>query len=92
VTLPRGRTALGGCMRDDNYMIFARFQGHRVTHPETQEAKRAPPRGYQRRWLVERFFAWLQWKRRLLVRWQYCTSSFLSFVQLASTAMLLRQF
>ncbi len=61
-------------------------------HPETQDAKQAPPPRYQRRWLVERFFAWLQWKRRLLVRWQYCASSFLCFVQLASTTMLLSKF
>jgi transposase len=24
-----------------------------------------------RRWLVERFFAWIQWQRRILVRWEY---------------------
>jgi hypothetical protein len=54
-------------------------------HPETQDAKQTPPPRYQRRWLVECFFAWLQWKRRLLVRWQYCASSFLCFVQLAKT-------
>jgi hypothetical protein len=23
---------------------------------------------YTRRWLVERFFAWIQWQRRILVR------------------------
>jgi len=49
-------------------------------------------RRYQRRWLVERFFAWLQWKRRLLVRWEYYASNFLGFVQLASITMLLKQF
>jgi transposase len=41
-------------------------------------------RRYARRWLVERFFAWLQWKRRLLVRWEYYANNFLGFVQLAS--------
>ncbi|MDE3220369.1 MAG: transposase, partial [Nitrospirota bacterium] len=49
-------------------------------------------RRYQRRWLVERFFAWLQWKRRLLVRWEYYPANFLGFVQLASITMLLKQF
>jgi len=24
-----------------------------------------------RRWLVERFFAWIQWQRRILIRWEY---------------------
>ena len=47
---------------------------------------------YQRRWLVERFFAWLQWKRRILVRWEYYASNFMGFVQLTSITMLLRQF
>jgi hypothetical protein len=34
----------------------------------------------------------LQWKRRLLVRWEYYASNFLGFVQLACIVMLLRQF
>lgn len=46
----------------------------------------------QRRGLVERFFAWLQWKRRLLVRWEYYASNFLGFVQFASITLLLKQF
>lgn len=48
-------------------------------------------RRYQRRWLVERFFAWLQWKRRLLIRWAYYAATFLGLVQLASITMLLKQ-
>ena len=48
-------------------------------------------RRYQRRWLVERFFAWLQWKRRLLVRWEYYAGNFLGLVQLASITMLLKR-
>jgi hypothetical protein len=24
-----------------------------------------------RRWLVERFFAWIQWQRRIIIRWEY---------------------
>jgi transposase len=47
---------------------------------------------YARRWIVERFFAWLRWKRRLLARREYYTSNFLGFVQLASITMLLMQF
>jgi transposase len=49
-------------------------------------------RRYARRWLVERFFAWLQWKRRLLVRWEYYANNFLGFVQLASITMMLKRF
>lgn len=56
---------------------------------KTQAGRRL--RRYQRRWLVERCFAWLQWKRRILVRWEYYATNFLSFVQLASITMLLKQ-
>jgi len=47
---------------------------------------------YTRRWLVERFFAWLQWQRRIPVRWEYHTQNFLGFVQLACLVILFRQF
>jgi transposase len=64
---------------------------HRSTRKlKTQDGRHL--RRYQRRWLVERFFAWLQWKRRLLVRWEYYATNFLGFVQLASITMLLKQF
>ncbi len=64
---------------------------HRSTRKlKTQDGRQL--RRYQRRWLVERFFAWLQWKRRLLVRWEYYASNFLGFVQLASITMLLKRF
>jgi len=57
---------------------------------KSQDGRRL--RRYQRRWLVERFFAWLQWKRRLLVRWEYYAANFLGFVQLASITTLLKRF
>ena len=64
---------------------------HRSTRKlKTQDGRHL--RRYQRRWLVERFFAWLQWKRRLLVRWEYYATNFLGFVQLASITMLLKRF
>ena len=56
---------------------------------KTQDGRRA--RRYARRWLVERYFAWLQWKRRLVVRWEYYASNFLGFVELASITMLLKR-
>lgn len=58
--------------------------------PATQDGRRL--RRYQRRWLVERFFAWLQWQRRLLVRWEFHSANFLGFVQLATVCIFLRQF
>lgn len=47
---------------------------------------------YARRRIVERFFAWMQWKRRLLVRWEYYLANFLGFVQLASLTIPLKGF
>ena len=57
---------------------------------KTQDGRRL--RRYARRWVVERFFASLQWKGRLLVRWEYYAENFLGFVQLASVLMLLKRF
>jgi hypothetical protein len=34
---------------------------------KTQDGRRL--RRYEGRWMVERFFAWTQWQRRLLLRW-----------------------
>ena len=56
----------------------------------TQDRRRL--RRYARRWLVERFFAWIQWRRRLLVRWEFYPQNFLGFVQLACLLILFRQF
>ena len=47
---------------------------------------------YERRWMVERFFVWVQWQRRMLARWEYHAENFLGFVQLASLGILLRRF
>lgn len=60
------------------------------TKRKTQDGRRL--RRYERRWIVERFFAWIQWQRRLLVRWEYYAQNFLGFVQLAAMVILLRQF
>ena len=49
-------------------------------------------RRYARRWIVERYFAWMQWNRRLLVRWEYYPANFLGFVQLAALSILLKGF
>ena len=46
----------------------------------------------ERHWIVERFFAWIQWQRRLMVRSEYYPANFLGFVQLAALCILLKQF
>ena len=62
---------------------------HRVNR-KTQDGQRL--HRHERRWIVERFFAWIQWQCRLLVRWEYYAQNFLGFVQLAAMVVLLRQF
>ncbi|RMH37852.1 MAG: IS5 family transposase, partial [Nitrospirae bacterium] len=54
----------------------------------TQDGRRL--RRYERLWIVGRFFAWMQWYRRLLIRWEYYAENFLEFIQLASMLILFR--
>ena len=80
--------ALDQKLKKDGVELIAPHRSNRKL--KTQDGRRL--RRYERRWIVERFFAWIQWKRRLLVRWEYYASNFLGFVQLASITMLLRRF
>jgi transposase len=64
---------------------------HRSTRKlKTQNGRHL--RCYEQRWLVERSFAWLQWKRWLLIRWEYYATISLGFVQLTCITILLKQF
>ena len=76
-------------LRRDGVELIAPHRANR-SKPPTQDQRRL--RRYRRRWLVERFFAWIQWQRRILVRWEYYPKNFLGFVQLACLTLLLRQF
>jgi transposase len=53
-------------------------------------SNRSKPPTQDRRRL--RFFAWIQWQRRILVRWEYHPQNFLGFVQLACLIVLFRRF
>ena len=55
-------------LRQEGIEMISPHRRNRVK-PRTQDGRRL--RRYERRWLVERFFAWIQWQRRLLVRWKY---------------------
>ena len=48
-------------------------------------------RRYRKRWKIERFFAWLQNFRRLVVRYEYHLKNFLAMVQLGCIVILLRR-
>lgn len=80
---------LDAALRKQGIEMIAPHKRNRVK-PKTQDGRRL--RRYERRWIVERFFAWIQWQRRLLVRWEYDAKNFLGFVQLATISILLRQF
>ena len=76
-------------LRRDGIEMIAPHRSNRCK-PATQDRRRF--RRYARRWLVERFFAWIQWQRRILVRWEYYPRNFLGFVQLACLVILFRRF
>ena len=67
-------------LKEDGIEMIAPHWSNRKKR-KTQDGRRL--RRYERRWLVERFFSWIQWHRRLLVRWEYYAENFLGFVQLA---------
>jgi transposase len=57
---------------------------------KTQDGRKL--RRYKDRWKVERFNAWIQQFRRVVVRYEYHASHFLSFVQLACMVILFRNY
>lgn len=73
-------------LREQGVELIAPHRSNRKL--KTQDGRKL--RRYARRWIVERFFAWMQWKRRLLVRWEYYPTNFLGFVRLASLTILLK--
>lgn len=49
-------------------------------------------RRYKRRWVVERFFAWLHNYRRIVVRYERHFANFVGFVQLATALILMKKY
>ena len=76
-------------LRKDGIEMIAPHRSNR-RKSAMQDGRRL--RRYARRWPVERFFAWIQWQRRLLVRWEFYPKNFLGFVQLACLIILFRRF
>jgi len=58
------------------------------TKPKTQDGRKL--RRYERRWKVERFFAWLGNFHKLVVRYERHASNFAGFVKLGCIVILLR--
>ena len=62
---------------------------HRTTTiNKTQDGRRL--RRYRHRWRIERLFSWLKRFRRVCTRWETNADTFLGFVQLAASILLLR--
>jgi transposase len=76
-------------LRRDGIEMIAPHQSNR-SKPATQNGRRL--RRYARRWAVERLFEWIQWQRRILVRWEYYPQDVFGFVQLACLVILFRRF
>ena len=76
-------------LRAEGVELISPHRSNRVKK-KTQDGRRL--RRYERRWIVERFCAWMQWHRRLLVRWEYYPANFLGFVQLAAICIMLKRF
>ena len=56
----------------------------------TQDGRKL--RRYKHRWKVERLNSWLQQFRRIVTRYEYYSSHFLTFIQLACMIILLRNY
>jgi len=91
-------TLIGGKAYDsDQLNEQLRAQGTDMISPhrggrnrkKTQDGRRL--RRYERRQIVECLFSWIQWQRRLLVRWEYYPHNLLGFVQRAALCILLKQ-
>ncbi len=70
--------------------MIAPHRMNRRRREPTQDGR--PLRRYQRRWKVERLFAWLYNFRRIVVRWDYDPEHYQGFIQLGCILILLRQF
>jgi transposase len=61
---------------------------NRENRRQTQDRRKL--RRYKRRWRVERLFAWLQWFRRLVTRYEYHIENFLGMIRLGCMKIMLR--
>jgi transposase len=60
---------------------------NRENRSRTQDGR--PLRRYRKRWAVERLFAWLQWFRRLVTRYEFHAENFLGMVRLGCMRIML---
>jgi len=61
---------------------------NRENRSQTQDGRTL--RRSKRRWVVERLFAWLQWFRRLVTRYEFHAENFLGMIHLGCMKIMLR--
>jgi len=61
---------------------------NRANRSPTQDGRAL--RRHQRRWAVKRLFAWMQWFRRLVTRYEFHAENFLGMVRLGCMSIILR--
>jgi transposase len=75
-------------LRDAGIEVIAKNRSNRrVMSQDGRSARRL-----KRRWVVERYFAWLGNFRRLPIRWEHHVANYLGFMHLACAMILLRSF
>ena len=74
--------------KDFGIELIAPHRDNRV-RPATQDGRAL--RRYKRRWVVERFFAWLHNSRRLVTRWERHVENFVGMLQLGCMRILLNR-
>jgi transposase len=74
--------------KDFGIELIAPHRDNRV-RPATQDGRTL--RRYKRRWVVERFFAWLHNSRRLVTRWERHVENFVGMLQLGCMRILLNR-
>jgi transposase len=78
----------GQLAKDYGSELIAPHRDNRV-RPATQDGRAL--RRYKRRWVVERFFAWLHNSRRLVTRWERHVENFVGMLQLGCMRILLNR-
>ena len=66
-------------------------EGRAIVHAPVSAPVRKLRR-YQRRWKIERLFAWLQNCRKLVTRYERPTANFLAFLKLAAFLILAKKY
>lgn len=70
--------------------MIAPHKKNRRPEAKTQDGRAL--RRYRKRWVVERFFAWLQNYRRTVVRYERYLENFIGFIQLATAMILMKKY